>query len=125
MSTAYNNLVLVTKVKLRVVWREFVHSVRTTFEGKFAVATIVAAPFMMKSLLVSSALRQANLSEDSGWSASKTLSVEDVSGPIQGSPPWIGLATEIGEDGRPRCVGLCHGCGRPHAAAALRAGSGR
>ena len=67
MSTAYNNLVLVTKVKLRVVWREFVHSVRTTFEGKFAVATMVAAPFMMKSLLVSSALRQANLSEDSGW----------------------------------------------------------
>ena len=67
MRTAYNNLVLVTRVKLRVVWREFVHSVRTTFAGKFAVATMVAAPFMMKSLLVSSALRQANLSEDSGW----------------------------------------------------------
>ena len=67
MRNAYNNLVVVTKVKLRVVWREFVHSVRTTFEGKFAVATMVAAPFMMKSLLVSSALRQANLSEDSGW----------------------------------------------------------
>ena len=61
------NLVLVTEVKLRIIWREFVHSVHTTFEGKFAVATMVAAPFMMKSLLVSSALRQANLNEDSGW----------------------------------------------------------
>ena len=67
MSTAYENLVLVTEVKLRIIWREFVHSVHTTFEGKFAVATMVAAPFMMKSLLVSSTLRQAHLNEDSGW----------------------------------------------------------
>ena len=67
MSTAHNNLALVTKVKLRITWREFVHSVRTTFEGKFAAATMVAAPFMMKSLLVSSALRQADLNVDSGW----------------------------------------------------------
>ena len=85
MSTAYNNLVLVTKVKLRVVWREFVHSVRTTFEGKFAVATIVAAPFMMKSLLVSSALRQANLSEDSGGAPPRIVR-RNVSGPIQSRP---------------------------------------
>ena len=67
MSTAYGQLILVTKVKLRIVWREFVHSVRTTFEGKFAVASMVATPFLMKSLLVSSALRQASMNEDSGW----------------------------------------------------------
>ena len=67
MSTAYSNLILVTRVKLCIVWREFVHSVRTTFEGKFAAAAMVAAPFLMKSMLVSSALRQANLSEDAGW----------------------------------------------------------
>ena len=67
MSTAYGKLILVTTVKLRIVWREFVHSVRTTLEGKFAVATMVAAPFIMKSLLVSSALRQASMNEDSGW----------------------------------------------------------
>ena len=67
MSTAYGNLLLVTKVKLRIIWREFVHSVRTTLEGKFAVATMVAAPLIMKSLLVSSALRQARMNEDSGW----------------------------------------------------------
>ena len=67
MATAYDNLALVTKCKLRIIWREFTHSVRTTFEGKFAVVSMVAAPFIMKSLLVSSALRQADLSEDSGW----------------------------------------------------------
>ena len=67
MSTAYSNLILVTRVKLRIVWREFTHNVRTTIEGKFAVATMVAAPFLMKSLLVSSALRQASMNEDSGW----------------------------------------------------------
>ena len=67
MNTAYSNLILVTEVKLRIVWREFVHSVRTTFEGKFAVATMLVTPFLMKSLLVSSALRQASTNEDSGW----------------------------------------------------------
>ncbi len=67
MSIAHSGLILVTTVKLRIVWREFVHSVRTTLEGKFAVATMVAAPFIMKSLLVSSALRQASMNEDSGW----------------------------------------------------------
>ena len=67
MSTAYSRLILVTEVKLRIVWREFVHSIRTTLEGKVAVATMVATPFLMKSLLVSSALRQASMNEDSGW----------------------------------------------------------
>ena len=67
MSTTYGNLFLVTEVKLRIVWREFTHNVRTTIEGKFAVATMVAAPFLMKSLLVSSALRQASMSKHSGW----------------------------------------------------------
>ena len=67
MSTAYSKLILVTEVKLRIVWREFVHSIRTTLEGKVAVATMVATPFLMKSLLVSSALRQASMNEDSGW----------------------------------------------------------
>ncbi len=67
MSTAYSNLILVTEVKLRFVWREFVHSVRTTFEGKFAVATMLVTPFLMKSLLVSSTLRQTSMNEDSGW----------------------------------------------------------
>ena len=67
MSTAYGNLFLVTEVKLRIVWHEFTHNVRTTIEGKFAVATMVAAPFLMKSLLVSSALRQASMNEDAGW----------------------------------------------------------
>ena len=62
-----SNLFLVTEVKLRIVWREFTHNVRTTIEGKFAVATMVAAPFLMKSLLVSSALRQASMNEDAGW----------------------------------------------------------
>ena len=63
MSTAYSKLILVTEVKLRIVWREFVHSIRTTLEGKVAVATMVATPFLMKSLLVSSALRQASMNE--------------------------------------------------------------
>ncbi len=67
MSTAYSNLILVTEVKLRIGWREFVHSVRTTFEGKFAVATMLVTPFLMKSLLVSSTLRQTSMNEDSGW----------------------------------------------------------
>ena len=67
MTTAHSNLFLVTQFKLRIIWREFTHSVRTTFEGKFAVVSMVAAPFLMKSMLVSSALRQANLSEDYGW----------------------------------------------------------
>ena len=67
MNTAYSKLILVTEVKLRIVWREFVHSIRTTLEGKVAVATMVATPFLMKSLLVSSALRQASMNEDSGW----------------------------------------------------------
>jgi hypothetical protein len=67
MSTAYNDLILVNRVKLRIIWREFVHSVRTTFEGKFAVASMVAAPFLMKSMLVSSALRQASMDQDAGW----------------------------------------------------------
>ena len=67
MATAYQHLVLVTKLKLRIIWREFTHSVRTTLEGKFAVVSMVAAPFLMKSLLVSSALRQASMNEDAGW----------------------------------------------------------
>jgi hypothetical protein len=67
MNTAYGNLFLVTEVRLSIVWRQFTHNVRTTIEGKFAVATIVAAPFLMKSLLVSSALRQASMNEDAGW----------------------------------------------------------
>ena len=50
MNTAYSNLILVTEVKLRIVWREFVHSVRTTFEGKFAVATMLVTPFLMKNV---------------------------------------------------------------------------
>ena len=62
-----SSLFLVAEVKLRIAWREFAHTVRTTIEGKFAVVTIVAAPFLMKSLLVSSALRQASMSEDAGW----------------------------------------------------------
>ena len=67
MSNAYSNLILVTEIKLRIVWRDFMHNVRTTIEGKIAVATMVAAPFLMKSLLVSSALRQASMSEDAAW----------------------------------------------------------
>ena len=67
MTTAYENLVLVTRVKLRIIWREFVHSVRTTFEGKLAIVLVIAAPFLMKRLLVSTALRQASMNEDSGW----------------------------------------------------------
>ena len=67
MSTAYGDLFLVTEVKLRIVWREFTHNLRTTIEGKFAIATMVAAPFLMKSLLVSSALRQASMNEHAGW----------------------------------------------------------
>ena len=67
MASAYNDLVLVTKFKLRTIWREFTHSVRTTFEGKFAVVSMVAAPFLMKRLLVSNALRQASMNEDSAW----------------------------------------------------------
>ena len=47
MNTAYSKLILVTEVKLRIVWREFVHSIRTTLEGKVAVATMVATPFLM------------------------------------------------------------------------------
>ena len=67
MSIAYSHLLLVTQVKLRIVWRVFVHSVRTTIEGKIAVASMVAAPFLMKSLLGSSAVRQASMDEDAGW----------------------------------------------------------
>jgi hypothetical protein len=67
MRTAYYNFPLVAEVKLRIVWREFFHSVRTTLEGKFAVVTLLAAPFMMKSMLVASALQQAGLSEDTLW----------------------------------------------------------
>ena len=61
------NFLLVTEVKLRIVWREFSYSVRTTLEGKFAVAALLAAPFMMKSMLVASALQQAGVSEDIRW----------------------------------------------------------
>lgn len=67
MSTAYNDLVLVTRIKLRILWREFVHSVRTTFEGKLALIGMVAGPLMMRGMLVSSALRQASMNEDGGW----------------------------------------------------------
>lgn len=67
MNTAYRNLILITVVKLRLVWREFLHSIRTTIEGKIAVVFMVAAPFLLRSMLVSSALRQASISEDSGW----------------------------------------------------------
>ncbi len=67
MSTAYSNLVLVTKYELRILWREFTRNVRETPEGKFAVAVMVAGPFLMKSMLVSSALRQANLNEHAAW----------------------------------------------------------
>jgi hypothetical protein len=67
MSPAYDSLVLVTRVKLRIIWREFIHSVRTTFEGKLAVVSAVAAPFLMKRLLVSNALPQADMNDDSGW----------------------------------------------------------
>ena len=64
MSTGYSTLIQVTEVKLRIVWREYVHSVRTTIEGKLTVAMMLVIPFFMKNLLVSSALRQANLNED-------------------------------------------------------------
>ena len=67
MSTAYTKLALVTEYELRILWREFTHSVRGTPEGKFAVAVMVAGPFLMKNLLVSSALRQANLNEHAAW----------------------------------------------------------
>ena len=67
MSSAYSDVILVTRVKLRILRREFTHSVRTTFEGKLAVAIMVAAPFLMKRTLVSSTLRQASMNEDSGW----------------------------------------------------------
>ena len=67
MRTAYDNFLLVTEVNLRIAWREFSHSVRTTLEGKFAVVTLLAAPLIMKSLLVATALQLAGLSDDTRW----------------------------------------------------------
>ena len=67
MSIAYGDLVLVTTYKLRILWREFRYSVRETLEGKLAVVVMVAGPFLVKSMLVSSALRQANLNEHAAW----------------------------------------------------------
>jgi hypothetical protein len=67
MRSGYGTLPLVALVKLRVVWRAWVHSVRTTVEGKAAAVMMLVIPFAMKNLMVSSALRQANLNEDAGW----------------------------------------------------------
>ena len=67
MGIAYGDLVLVTTYKLRILWREFRYSVRETLEGKLAVVVMVAGPFLVKSMLVSSALRQANLNEHAAW----------------------------------------------------------
>ena len=67
MRTAYSDLVLVTKQKLRILWREFARGVRETPEGKLAAVVMVASPFLVKSMLVSSTLRQASLDEHTAW----------------------------------------------------------
>ena len=67
MSTGHTGLLLVTKHKLRMTWRRFADSVRRTPEGKVAVVVMVAGPFLMKNMMVSSALRQAELSDNAAW----------------------------------------------------------
>ncbi len=67
MRTTFTNLLLVTTYQIRILWREFSHSVRTTPEGKLALLFMVGGPFLMKEMLVSGALRQANLDEDAAW----------------------------------------------------------
>ncbi len=67
MRTTYTNLLLVTTYQIRILWRELAHSVRTTPEGKFALVAAVGGPFLMREMLVSSTLRQANLNENAAW----------------------------------------------------------
>ncbi len=67
MRTTFTNLTLVTTYQVRILWREFAHSVRRTPEGKLALLVMVGGPFLMKEMLVSSTLRQANLNEHAAW----------------------------------------------------------
>ena len=46
--------------------REFVDSVRTTLEGKLALAVMLGSPFLMKSMLVTASLRAADANGDMG-----------------------------------------------------------
>ena len=62
MKGVYTELALVTRFKLLMARRRFADSVRNTMEGKIALVMMVAAPFLMKSLLVSSSMRTAGAS---------------------------------------------------------------
>ncbi len=64
MNGESNHLRLVTQYKLRIARRRLADTVRNTFEGKVALIFVLAAPFLMKGMLVKSSLRAASTSRD-------------------------------------------------------------
>lgn len=62
MKGVYRELALVTRFKLLMARRRFADSVRNTIEGKIALVMMMAAPFLMRGLLVSSTLRTTGAS---------------------------------------------------------------
>ena len=66
MKGVYTELALVTRFKVLIARRRFADSVRNTIEGKIALVMMVAAPFLMKSLLVSSVMRTAGANRQTG-----------------------------------------------------------
>ena len=64
MRAPAGNLRLVAQHKLRMAGRRFAYNVRNTFEGKVALIALLAAPFLMRSMLASSSLRAATASRD-------------------------------------------------------------
>ena len=64
MGDLSDDLLLVTRHKLLIVGRRFADTVRNTLEGKMALIVMLAAPFLMKSMLGSASLRAANASRD-------------------------------------------------------------
>ena len=51
------DLALVIRHEVRIAGRRFADSVRRTLEGKMALIAMLAAPFLMRSMLSSSSLR--------------------------------------------------------------------
>ncbi len=62
MGDLSDDLLLVTRHKLLIVARRFVHTVRNTLEGKMTLMVMLAIPFLMKSMLGSASLRAASAS---------------------------------------------------------------
>jgi hypothetical protein len=67
MRGSYTTLPIVTRIRVRVWRRGFVHRVRTTIEGKVIAAGMLLIPFLLKGMMVANALQQAELDENAGW----------------------------------------------------------